>query len=132
MAILAESSWFSSVSPSKCSVSHSHTPRLSWYLQLIKRRQINQEELSRLAVGFSLWRSAFFLRESLVGFVVDHVALNKFFLPVLQFKLGSHYSTETPLLLSPRARKVVPFSGRSAKRLCLTPNSKTDGKLQCH
>jgi len=43
-----------------------------------------------------------------VGFVMDHVALNKVFLLVVQFKLGSHYSTEAPLSLSPRAGTVAP------------------------
>ena len=108
MAVLAEISWFSSASPSKCCVSHSRIPSLSWYL--IKRRHINQEELSWLALGFSPWRSAFFHSESLMGFVVDHVGMNKIFLPVLQFKLGSHYSTEIPLSLSPRAGTVAPLA----------------------
>jgi hypothetical protein len=124
MAILAESSWFSSVSPSKCCLSHSHIPNLSWYLQLIKRHHINQEELSWLAVGFSPWSSAFLLSESLVGFVVDHVGLNKGFLPVLQFKLGSHYSTETPLSLSSRAGTVAPLAAAVPRDFVLDKTQK--------
>jgi hypothetical protein len=42
-----------------------------------------------------------------VGFVIDHVELNKVFLPALHFKLGSHYSTETPISLTPRAGTVA-------------------------
>jgi hypothetical protein len=54
-----------------------------------------------------------------VGFVVDHVALNKVFLPVLQFKLGSHYSTETPLSLSPRVGTVTPLAAAVQRDLVL-------------
>ena len=112
MAILAESSWFSSVSPSKCSVSHLYIPSLSlfrvaWYLQLIKRRQIKQENLRCLEVKFSPRRpGGFFFWESFVGFAVDQVALRKVFLWVLRLKLGSH-STEAPLSLSTRAGTVT-------------------------
>jgi len=42
------------------------------------------------------------------GFCGGPCCTEQVFLPVVQFKLGSHYSTETPLSLSPRAGTVAP------------------------